>query len=45
MNVSIYTVLRVVNETAEYSRINPLNNLPEHMCCDKFKYVTSLKLV
>ena len=42
MNVSIYTVFRVVNETAKYFRISPLNKLPEHMSWDKFKYVLKL---
>ena len=41
MNVSVHTVRRVVNETAESLRINPLNELPEHMCWDEFKSVAS----
>ena len=39
MNVSVHTVRRVVNETAESLRIKPLNELPEHMCWDEFKSV------
>ena len=41
MNVSVHTVRRVVNETAESLRIKPLNELPEHMCWDEFKSVAS----
>ena len=41
MNVSVHTVRRVVNETADSLRIKPLNELPEHMCWDEFKSVTS----
>ena len=41
MNVSVYTVRRVVNETADSLRIKPLNELPEHMCWDEFKSVAS----
>ena len=41
MNVSVHTVRRVVNETADSLRIKPLNELPEHMCWDEFKSVAS----
>jgi len=41
MNVSVHTVRRVVNETAESLRIKPLNELSEHMCWDGFKSVAS----
>ena len=41
MNISVHTVRRVVNETADSLRIKPLNELPEHMCWDEFKSVTS----
>ena len=41
MNVSVHTVRRVVNETADSLRIKPLNKLPEHMCWDEFKSVAS----
>ena len=41
MNVSVHTVRRVVNETADSLRIKPLNELPEHMSWDEFKSVAS----
>ena len=41
MNVSVHTVRRVVNETADSLRIKPLNELPEYMCWDEFKSVAS----
>ena len=44
MNVSVYTVRRVVNETADSLRINPLNELPEHMCWDEFKNVKTISI-
>ena len=39
MNVSVPTVRRVVNETADSLRIKPLNELPEHMYRDEFKRI------
>ena len=44
MNVSVHTVRRVVNETADSLRINPLNELPEHMCWDEFKNVKTISI-
>ena len=41
MNVSVHTVRRVVNETANSLRIKPLNELSEHMCWDEFKSIAS----
>ena len=36
MNVSVHTVLRILNEPAESLKIKPLNELLEHMCRDEF---------
>ena len=44
MTVSVHTVHRVVNETADSLRINPLNELPEHMCWDEFKSIASAEV-
>jgi hypothetical protein len=43
LNVYVHTVLRVVNKTADSLRINPLNELPQQMCWDKFISVASAK--
>ena len=41
LNIYVHTVPRVVNKTADSLRINPLNELPQQMCWDKFISVAS----
>ena len=41
LNVYVHTVRRVVNKTADSLRINPLNELPQQICWNKFISVAS----